>query len=118
MGGCVEGPAHCLSPLAALWILCTKQFRCGDLIPGFSHTACYLLASSTKFSDAAYLQAAKLISVLRSSAANKPELGIFLLLRLLGMYWIQLKVFPLSNNLLSEMYKLWTDQVKFNDRSS
>lgn len=34
------------------------------------------------------------------------------------MYWIQPKVFPLSNNLLSKMYKLWTYQVKFNDQSS
>lgn len=34
------------------------------------------------------------------------------------MYSIQPKVFPLSNNLLSKMYKLWTNQVKFNDQSS
>lgn len=34
------------------------------------------------------------------------------------MYRIQLKVFPLSNNLLSKMHKLWTYQVKFKDQSS
>lgn len=28
------------------------------------------------------------------------------------------KGFPLSNNLLSEMYELWTFRVKFNDESS
>lgn len=27
---------------------------------------------------------------------NKPELGIFLLFCLLGLYWIQLKILPLS----------------------
>lgn len=43
---------HCLSPLCSSLILCTEQFCCGDLIPGFSYTACYLLANSTKFCDA------------------------------------------------------------------
>ena len=110
---CRREPVHCPSPLAALLILCTEQFGHGDLIPRFSHTACYIPASSTKFCDACLFASGWAEAVLRSSAANKPELGIFLLLRLLRMRRIQCKFFLLARTCYSKCMNYWTHQVKF-----